>query len=691
MEFDPCILFQEIALSELVSFDVFDTALQRKLARPTDLFVAMEAKASDKINQKTPSFFQDRLDAEASAKSRARLTRRQITLENIYEEFRLLRGLSASQSEMLQQLEISMEKEFIYAHPLILKLYLHALSLNKNVIFLTDMYLPSDCLKVILESQGYIDAKVFVSAEMGGNKASGKLYGIVQNKLQTSSSRCLHFGDNFYADYFRARLNGWRAVWTIGYNRRPDSEFVRPSAPIQDNSISRSIAIGLGRKSATSRAFCDISNDITANFWDEFGYDVVGPIYFNFLHWLCRQAHQDDIQRLLFCARDGFPLLRGLDILKKVWSVPLEATYLFASRRLINVAGIRELNSETLDFLLMPNPGLTVRDFVLRLNLDPAAHRTRLLELGFESLDVPITHDYFGRFLKPIYKIWLIQWLKAVQIEFFAEVAQGRLRLHDYFQEMKIERSDTALVDIGWKGTVVQAVHNSVREHNPKFKLKGYFFGTFAAAESLMRSGGQFQSFFMHLGRPSQRQHMIAANEGLLELLFSAPHGSIIGIQPTAKGTMPIYAECEYTAEQLVQLERMREGAYRFIEDAALLLPDYLTCAPSSEQVDRCISLLLRYPTKEQARHLGRMPYRVNYGNSDKPRAFAAPLEESSWRPSLRQIRAFGKAPWKRGFLAQMSPSQGWLLQVALLLSGLYAALGSGTLWKSLRWAIFRK
>jgi hypothetical protein len=135
----------------------------------------------------------------------------------------------------------------------------------------------------------------------------------------------------------------------------------------------------------------------------------------------------------------------------------------------------------------------------------------------------------------------------------------------------------------------------------------------------------------------------------------------------------------------------MREGAYRFIEDASLLLPDYLICAPSSEQVDRCISLLLRHPTKEQGRHLGQMPYRVNYGNSDKPRAFAAPLQESSWRPSLDQIRAFGKAPWKRGFLAQIGPQQGWLLQAAMLLNGFYAALTSGTLWKSLRWAIFRK
>jgi hypothetical protein len=383
--------------------------------------------------------------------------------------------------------------------------------------------------------------------------------------------------------------------------------------------------------------------------------------------------------------------LRGFQILKKAWDVPLEAIYFFSSRRLINLAIVRELNPETLDFLLMANPGLTLRDFVLRLNLDPAAHESALLGLGFESLDARITHDYFGRFLKPVYQAWLGQWLKNIQSELLAQLAKDRLLLEDYFQEVEVDRPDTALVDLGWKAAVARAVHDLVRQKNPKSGLRGYFFGTFAGAERLIRSGGQVESFFMHLGRPSHRQRVISVHEGLIELLFAAPHGSIVGLKAGPKGMAPIYGGCEYTSKQLAALEEMREGAYRFIEEAAVLIPDYLACAPSDEYVDRCLNQLLLHPTTEQARHLGPMPYRVGYGDSDTPRPFAVPSQKAGWGLSSSQIQAYGQAPWRRGFLAQVSCRQGWLLQIASVLNGIFAAFRSGTFWKSLKWALFRK
>ena len=35
------------------------------------------------------------------------------------------------------------------------------------------------------------------------------------------------------------------------------------------------------------------SDGVDTNFWDDFGYEVVGPVYFYFLQWLCYQAEQD--------------------------------------------------------------------------------------------------------------------------------------------------------------------------------------------------------------------------------------------------------------------------------------------------------------------------------------------------------------------------------------------------------------
>jgi predicted HAD superfamily hydrolase len=692
MEFDSRFAFQEISRQDLISFDIFDTALQRTLARPSDLFRVMEVHISERIGQEiSSSFFHARLSAELLAESRNQGASRQVTLADIYEAFRQTHGLTQIQAEILQQFEIATEKRFLYAHPLILRLYRHARNLNKKVIFISDMYLPSVYLKEILEFHGYNDAEIFVSAEWNGNKASGRLYQIVQEKFQIPAHRCLHFGDNIYADYFRARINGWKAISTASWNRRPGGDRLRHATNIKDSSIVSSVALGLGRKSATIRFFDENTKSPAEHFWTFFGYEVVGPIYFNFMLWLCQQAQKDGIRRLLLCARDGYPLLGGFDILRKTWDIPLEVSYFFASRKLFGLAGIRELTPSTIDFLLMPNPGLTLRDFILRLDLDPESHSAALRSFGFESLDDCITHDYFGRFLKPVYKTWLTQWLKSVQEQLSALVAQRRFLVEDYFQEMEIDRSDTAVVDVGWKAASCKAVHDLIRKQKPHFSLTSYFFGTFAQAHDLIRAGGKVESFFMHLGLPSQRQSMIAKCEGLVELLFSAPHGPIIGLQRGDTGIVPIHGTCEYSPKDLASLQQMREGAYHFIQDASLLLPDYLTCPPSDKQVDRCLSQLLRYPTRDHGYYLGQMPYRASYGDLNKPRSFASPLKEAGWFPSFAQIHAYGEAPWKEGFLAQIPLVQGLLLQIAHSLQGLYVAIQTKTLWTSLRWALFRK
>src|SRR5258706_11719414 len=129
MEFNLETAFRECALSDLVSFDVFDTALLRKVGRPVDVFRMMEFKAGKIMDRKLPSFFQCRLDSETMARSKAASQGRQITLGNVYEELRLVCNMTSTQTEALQQCEIEMEKTVSYAHPLILRLYRHVLGL----------------------------------------------------------------------------------------------------------------------------------------------------------------------------------------------------------------------------------------------------------------------------------------------------------------------------------------------------------------------------------------------------------------------------------------------------------------------------------------------------------------------------------------------------------------------------------
>ncbi len=674
-----------MAEGKIVSFDIFDTALRRKLVSPSDLFYAMESVLGERERASLPNFARSRISAEAEAWRRTR-SGQQITLADIYRVLEEKHGLKPEESVRLQDLELETERRFTYPDPRFLRLASIARELGLKVIFLSDMYLPSVGLRAILEAHGFPNPEVFASGDEGGNKASGRLYRLVANKLGHPAPDFLHFGDNYYADYFRARLNGWRAIHVTG-------DLDDRSLPVTDRNNAtpdgQRIFVSAGRGLVRARR-AGVSIETKPDFWEEFGYSVAGPIYFHFLHWLCVQAMQDGVSRLLLCSRDGFPLLGGFEILRKVWGVRLDTVYFYASRRLFNLAAIREINATSLEFLLMPTPGMKLRDFITRLGLDPAVHAPLLGRLGFASLDQQLVHAGFGRFIQPAYQQQLESWVKASQEELLDQAQKERRLVLEYFAEMAPGRSDTAVVDLGWKATVCTSLCRLLRDTDPALHPQTYYFGTSPHARDLLDAGGQIKSFLFHLGVPIQRQRIVAGHEGIVEMLFHAPHGSPLNFRRGSRGIEPIFGTCEYDEQALSHLEIMRTAAYRYIQDMAELFPAFQNGTSSPDEVGAILTRLTRHPRLEEARNLGQIPYRVSYGDRGTVHCLAK-LPTVSERGMQSDLAAYESAPWKEGYLAQVSILHRIILRTVHLLHSVYVALTSGTLLVSLRWAFFRR
>lgn len=166
----------------MISFDVFDTAVFRRVYKPTDIFRLLEDKMGN-------DFYNKRLYAE----DKAREENPYYTLEDIYK----------SLPEFPMGEELAMEKENIYANPDILAEY------NKdpeNSIFISDMYLTPDKIKEILENVGYKNPRVFVSCDMKACKATGELFTKVEKELNVQIAK--HYGDNYVADLLGAKRAG---------------------------------------------------------------------------------------------------------------------------------------------------------------------------------------------------------------------------------------------------------------------------------------------------------------------------------------------------------------------------------------------------------------------------------------------------------------------------------------------------
>src|ERR1700677_1895791 len=115
----PNIRFQErIDRASVLSLDVFDTSLFRKLARPVDVFRAMEDDVQATIGSNSIHFSVIRTQAEREALSHLRSTpgNGQVTLELIYKTLQAQTSWPAEIAQRVMELEIATELRFLYAN-----------------------------------------------------------------------------------------------------------------------------------------------------------------------------------------------------------------------------------------------------------------------------------------------------------------------------------------------------------------------------------------------------------------------------------------------------------------------------------------------------------------------------------------------------------------------------------------------
>ena len=95
---------KEILSYKYVSFDIFDTLINRNTVSPTDLFLLMEHKLVEQ-NEKFVNYKNKRIDAEKVARLKSK--KEEILLEDIYKYL----NYSNHEKKYIYDLEIKLEEE----------------------------------------------------------------------------------------------------------------------------------------------------------------------------------------------------------------------------------------------------------------------------------------------------------------------------------------------------------------------------------------------------------------------------------------------------------------------------------------------------------------------------------------------------------------------------------------------------
>ena len=426
-------LCAELARYDVVSFDIFDTALMRVVEHPNHVFRIMSAKTG------VGNFTQIRKNAEGHIRfvsDRQRGTR-EVTLAEIYAVLVERYGADPAWEQMEMELEVELSRP----NPYIKEAYDRLREMGKTLVFMSDMYLPLDTIKKMLAANGYHGYdKIFLSNELMQRKGDGTLQMTLLDDYEGRS--VIHIGDVFESDVKKSLAAGLPAL------HNPDQrEFNR------ENDMDSLAGSFYGAV---------INNTMGVGLWDKglhytHGYRVGGILTVGYTEYLERLAREKNIDKILFCGRDCDIIFRAY---QKIFGTGT-STYIDISR--YAVTGI------TLDRNFGDYIG---RSFLRWFDESKNAHTVEqlLMETGFDYL-VPYLEDAdIERFLFPQSanrrRLEQFMWDHKHVVE--AHNASGVEAAKQYFSEAVGDAKRVLVVDVGWSGTCASALRHFFRTVMPE-------------------------------------------------------------------------------------------------------------------------------------------------------------------------------------------------------------------------------
>lgn len=451
----------------VISFDIFDTLVLRRLWQPTDLFEVMARDPAARKVLGDRDFAELRYAAERELRLKAKEISPLVdpTLGQIYDNFRRITGLREAEAKLLAELELSYELRFIAPRSAAMPLFEHAKMLGKTVILNSDMYLPRKTIMAMLEKCGYQNYdRLYISCEIGATKKDGALFRHIAADIGEAPEAFLHFGDNAHSDLAMAKQSGWKQMHLVA----PRDQMVKASQegliglipplakPSELNEPASRASFGLLK----GRVFSDHLDAVLTPTLDDqtdllqrFGYTALGPFLLSIALWVRRLAQKQGITHVAWLARDGALPLQATQLLDEALGEAFKSSYLPISRKLIfpyllnTPGGIEQI------LKIGYKQGFPVHDFV----------KERFGQAGLDILR-DATKDGAPFVLSGVmgdYHDLVCETLRANADALAAASSDQDRNLRTYFQSVFTPGESAALFDVGRKGTF-QAVLNRI-------------------------------------------------------------------------------------------------------------------------------------------------------------------------------------------------------------------------------------
>ena len=527
---------------DTVSFDIFDTLIFRPFSEPVDLFY-MIGEQLGIMNFKN---IRQKMEKEARQERFSREGHYEITITDIWNRLENEVGISARDG---MRIEMELEMDLCYANPFMLQVYNRIKDMGKQIIIISDMYLPKKFLKKLLEKNGYTDfEQLYVSCEKGINKYSGKLFKSVIDNGGIRDRR-IHVGDNTQSDVKMAVSNGFESCYYPNVNRN--------SLRMRAYDMS-SIIGGAYRGIVNNRLYNGVRK---YGMEYEYGFVYGGLFVTGYCSFIHKYYLQNNVDKILFLSRDG-------DILKQVYEKMYpddNIDYAYWSRRASTklMADYDRFDYFRRFLLHRVNQGITLTYIMRSMQLE------ELLPFMSEKFNLSQTLTEGN-----VYQVKAFledNWDKVLTIY---EKEQNAAKC--YYSELLTGCSKVVAVDIGWAGSGAMALNTLVQKRwNIPCDIIGLVAGTNTmhnvepdASEAFLLSGKlvPYMFSFAH-NRDLTKKHDLNSDYNVYwELLLASPTPQLSGFEPGEDGSGYSFCFGDYDRNR-EGIRQIQKGILDFAQD----------------------------------------------------------------------------------------------------------------------------
>lgn len=514
---------------KLISFDIFDTLIDRSIEQPHHIFRLIENDVNVLTNGQISNFSSIRQASERHLRSSLTNGVQEITIDEIYVEISKRTDIRKEIADKIKALEIKEELNNIKCRASGKKLFDIAMKSNAKIILISDMYLDKETIKKILFKCGYPEITLYLSSEYRVRKHEGDLFDLVSLKEKINHNFWIHVGDNQHGDIKVANNKKIKTFHLKSAFKNIESNsklFNLMKNDRKSRSPAEAAIYGLIQRKYFDNQFMTFAgNTYTGGDAYKLGYIAVAPMMFGFLQWIMTQAKNDGVEKLLFLSRDGKVLYRMAGILfppEKGWP---EIDYALSSRRSARVASIfcKGDISALIDSAISNSK---ISDFFSgKFGLD-------IRKVSLEILNKHGFKDYESR-IDSKDRESLRELSNQISEVILQSAKKEREHLSKYYYNLGVnEHTSVGLVDIGYAGTMQAALE---RITSAKC-IKGYYYITFDTALNQLIHTGPMRGYAGEFVKRTISSDPICNNGFLYETIFCSSDKSFVCFKEDSHG-----------------------------------------------------------------------------------------------------------------------------------------------------------